>query len=168
MIMADFVLDCGDWCEIQRFCVDFGVFFAKMAGYGGNWRGNNGNSREIRRVHVDMCKIWMTPFAGPIGCLALCFSVSVREKRRKSGRFVLFLRFRCTAVQRSIQIAQFPCSRAQRRLLATPRPTNHGFPDFPACARPRIAAGNLESPHWSAQKPLQIAQFPCVAHGGNC
>ena len=79
--MADFVLDCGDWREIQRFCVDFGVFFAKMAGYGGNWRGNNGNSREIRRVYVDMCKIWMTSFAGSIGCSALRF----RLRYEKNG-----------------------------------------------------------------------------------
>ena len=30
MIMADFVLNCGDWCKIQRFCVNLSIFFAKQ------------------------------------------------------------------------------------------------------------------------------------------
>ena len=47
--------------------------------------------------------------------------------------------------------AQFPRARARRELPVAPRLTNRGLPDFPACASPRIAAGNLENPHWSAK-----------------
>ena len=159
--------DNGGFCfELRRLVQnpeilrEFEHFLCKAAEFGSNWRENNGNPSEIRRVYVDLCKICMIPLARSIGCSALRFPVSVCEKWRKSGRFALFLRFRCAAARKSHLIAYFSCVRARRKLLAAPHPSNRGLPDFPVCASLRIAAGNLENPHWGARKPRSFAQFP--------
>ena len=93
--------------EILR---EFEHFLCKAAEFGSNWRENNGNPSEIRRVYVDLRKICMIPLARSIGCSALRFPVSVCKKWRKSGRFVPLLAFgalRCENRSKSRKLCAF-------------------------------------------------------------
>ena len=56
--MADFVLNCGDWCKIQRFCVNLSIFFAKQQ----NLVAIGAKTMEIR-VRFDVFMLICVKFA---------------------------------------------------------------------------------------------------------